>query len=62
MAYAEHRSDESPVAFEIATVGDAMSRGVISCPPETPPRVVARMMVTFGVHAIFVFEHEDEDD
>jgi CBS domain-containing protein len=43
-------------------VADAMSRGVISCPPETPLRVVARMMATFGVHAIFVFEHQDEDD
>jgi CBS domain-containing protein len=62
MMYAQHRSDELPVAFEIATVGDAMSHGVISCPPETPLRVVARMMVTFGVHAIFVFEHADEDD
>ena len=62
MVYVEHRPDELPVAFEIATVGDAMSRGVISCPPETPLRVVARMMATFGVHAIFVFEHTDEDD
>lgn len=51
-----------PVPFEAATVGDAMSRGVISCPPETPLRMVARMMATFGVHAIFVFEHTDEDD
>jgi CBS domain-containing protein len=62
MLYAEHRSDDLPVAFEIATVRDAMSNGVISCPPEAPLRVVARMMVTFGVHAIFVFEHTDEDD
>ena len=62
MVYAEHRPEELPVAFETGTVGDAMSRGVISCPPETPLRVVARMMVTFGVHAIFVFEHSDEDD
>jgi CBS domain-containing protein len=46
----------------MATVGEAMSRGVISCPPETPLRVVARMMATYGVHAIFVFEHADEDD
>jgi CBS domain-containing protein len=37
-----------------------MSRGIISCPPETPLRVVARMMATFGVHAIFVFEHQEE--
>ena len=48
--------------FESATVGDAMSKGVISCRPETPLRVVARMMATYGVHAIFVFEHTEEDD
>jgi CBS domain-containing protein len=57
-----HRPEELPMAFETATVGDAMSRGVISCPSETPLRVVARMMATFGVHAIFVFEHVEEDD
>lgn len=62
MAYAEQRPQELPVEFELATAGDAMSRGVISCPPETPLRIVARMMATFGVHAIFVFEHVDEDD
>jgi CBS domain-containing protein len=61
MAYVEDCEDELPVAFDSATVGDAMSRGVISCPPETPLRVVARMMVTFGVHAIFVFEYAEED-
>ena len=51
---------ELPIPFEAATVGDAMSRGVISCPPETPLRVVAWMMATHGVHAIFVFEHTNE--
>ena len=51
-----------PVPFETATVEDAMSPGVISCPPETPLRVVARMMVTFNVHAVFVFEHRDGED
>ena len=55
-----HRQELGP--FETATVGDAMSHGVISCPPETPLRVVARMMSTYGVHAIFVFEHANEDD
>jgi CBS domain-containing protein len=55
----EHRLG---LPFEMTTVGEAMSRGVISCPPETPLRVVARMMATYGVHAIFVFEHADEDD
>ena len=62
MVYAEHRPAELPVAFETGTVGDAMSRGVISCPPETPLRVVARMKATHRVHAIFVFEYGDEDD
>jgi CBS domain-containing protein len=54
--------EELPVSVDFGSVGDAMSHGVISCPPETPLRVVARMMATYGVHAIFVFEHVDEDD
>jgi CBS domain-containing protein len=62
MVDSEHRQNGLPVPFEAATVGDAMSRGVISCPPETPLRVVARMMATHGVHAIFVFERTVEDD
>jgi CBS domain-containing protein len=63
MVEVEHNSPtELPIPFDVAKVGDAMSRGVISCPPETPLRVVARMMATFGVHAIFVFEHQEEDD
>lgn len=47
------------MSFEDGTVGEAMSRGVISCPPETSLRVVARMMASFGVHAIFVFERSE---
>ena len=62
MVYVEHPGEDLPVPFETGTVGDAMSRGVISCTPETPLRVVARLMATHGVHAIFVFEHTDEDD
>jgi CBS domain-containing protein len=62
MAYAEHLREEPPVPFETATVGDAMSHGVISCPAETPLRIVARMMATYGVHAIFVFDQVDEVD
>lgn len=62
MVYAEHRREEPPVSFETGTVGDAMSHGVISCSPETPLRVVARMMATHGVHAIFVFEYAKEDE
>ena len=57
-----HTPQELPTPFETAIVGDAMSPGVISCPPETPLRVVARMMSTFNVHSVFVFEHQDEDD
>jgi CBS domain-containing protein len=56
------RPVEPPVPFDTAQVGDAMSRGVICCAPETPLRVVARMMATFGVHAIFVFEHAEAVD
>jgi CBS domain-containing protein len=62
MVEAHHDPTATPIPFDTARVGDAMSRGVISCTPETPLRVVARMMATFGVHAIFVFEHQDEDD
>lgn len=62
MVITERHTQELPVPFEAATVGDAMSKGVINCAPETPLRIVARMMATFGVHAIFVVEHADEDD
>jgi CBS domain-containing protein len=57
-----HSERALPVPFESARVADAMSPGVISCPPETPLRVVARMMATFNVHSVFVFEHAEEID
>ena len=53
---------ELPVPFGEASVADAMSHGVIHCAPETPLRSVARMMATYGVHAIYVFNYGDEDD
>jgi CBS domain-containing protein len=62
MVDVSHGTENLPVPFEVARVGDAMSRGLISCPPETPIRVVARMMATFGVHAIFVFPREDTEE
>jgi CBS domain-containing protein len=62
MVYAENLREEPPASFETGTVGDAMSHGLISCSPETPLRVVARMMATYGVHAIFVFEYADDED
>jgi CBS domain-containing protein len=40
---------------------DAMHPGMISCPPETPLRTVARMMATYRVHAIIVHAHDDEE-
>jgi CBS domain-containing protein len=54
--------DTNVVTFEEATVADAMSRGVIQCAPETPLRTVARMMATYQVHAVYVFDYGDEDD
>jgi CBS domain-containing protein len=46
--------------LESLRVIDAMHPGMISCPPETPLRAVARMMATYRVHAIVVHAHEDE--
>ena len=40
---------------------DAMHPGVISCPPDTPLRTVARMMSTYRVHAIIVTAHGAEE-
>jgi CBS domain-containing protein len=51
MIDARHPRHGQTVPYELATVGDVMSRGVISCPPETPLRVVARLMATYGVAA-----------
>jgi CBS domain-containing protein len=40
---------------------DVMHPGMISCPPETPLKSVARMMATYRVHAIVVHAHGDEE-
>jgi CBS domain-containing protein len=47
------------VPFGDARVRDAMTPGVISCAPETPLRTVARMMATYRVHAVIVFDEDD---
>lgn len=39
---------------------DAMHPGMISCPPETSLRTVARMMATYRVHAIIVHAFGDD--
>lgn len=41
-------------AFEHARVTDAMRPGVISCPPDSSMRDVARVMTTNHVHAVVV--------
>ena len=41
-------------ALDELRVVDAMHPGMISCPPETTLRTVARMMATYRVHAIIV--------
>jgi CBS domain-containing protein len=46
--------------IEELRVVDAMHPGMISCPPETPLRTVARMMASYRVHAILVHAHEGE--
>jgi len=54
--------DAQPVPFGEASVADAMSHGVIHCAPETPLRAVARIMATYNVHAVYVFDYGDEAD
>jgi CBS domain-containing protein len=40
---------------------DAMHPGMISCPPGTPLRTVARMMASYRVHAIVIHAHDDDE-
>jgi len=44
-----------------ARVADAMTPGVISCPPDTPLREVAALMVERRVHGIYVFDDRSDD-
>jgi CBS domain-containing protein len=44
--------------FENATVLDAMRVGVVSCAADTPLREAARMMATYRIHSIVVFDLE----
>lgn len=48
--------------FAGSRVEHAMTSGLISCPPETPLRVVAQIMATKRVHAVYVFDYGGEDD
>lgn len=51
-------SFEAP-PFERATVLDAMRLGVVSCPPETTLRDVARIMATYRIHCVVVSDTAD---
>jgi CBS domain-containing protein len=51
---------ESSPALDRLRVVDAMHPGMISCPPETSLRTIARMMASYRVHAIFVHAHGDD--
>lgn len=44
----------SAPAFESAKVLDAMRLGVVSCPPDTSLREVARIMATYRIHSVVV--------
>jgi CBS domain-containing protein len=41
-------------AFEHARVSDAMRAGVITCPPDTSLKMVARMMASYHIHSVVV--------
>ena len=41
---------------------DAMHPGVISCPPDATLQTVARMMASYGVHAVLVHGHTESAD
>jgi signal-transduction protein with cAMP-binding, CBS, and nucleotidyltransferase domain len=45
-----------------ATVGEAMHRGVITCPHGASLRTVARMMAAYDVHCVVVFDEREEAD
>jgi CBS domain-containing protein len=55
-----HEHSFAAPAFEDASVVDAMRIGIISCPPDTPLRDVARIMATYRIHCVVVSEMEGE--
>lgn len=55
MAHTAHMNHPSVPTLADAVVADVMHTGIVSCPPETPLRMVARMMSTNRIHAVVVF-------
>ncbi len=45
-------------SFEQGSVADAMRVGIVSCPPETPLKDVARIMAQYRIHCVVVSEME----
>lgn len=41
--------------LEGVTVENLMHRGIVHCPPETPLKIVARMMAANKIHSVVVF-------
>lgn len=54
--------DATTPPFDEALVRDAMHHGVLTCPPGTPVRTVARMMASYRVHAIVVTNMDEEGE
>jgi CBS domain-containing protein len=48
-------------SFEGATVGDAMRLGVVSCSADTPLREAARLMASYRIHCVVVFDLDEEE-
>lgn len=57
----QHHHAQGP-GYEEAKVEEVMHPGVLTCPPETPLRTVARMMSSYSVHAIVVTDLDAEGD
>ena len=47
------------MGYEIGTVAQAMTAGVLTCPPETPLRAVAETMARHRVHSVVVHDTDD---
>src|SRR5262245_50142873 len=56
------RSQEHTVPFLDAKVEDVMTQGLISCPAQTPLRVVASRMAPNSVPSLVLTYHTQEDD
>src|SRR3954447_2031071 len=56
------KAKTSGPTYDDAKGEDAMHPGVLTCPPETSLRTVARMMASYAVHAIVVTDLDSEGD